>query len=192
MTIEISYQEMSEKDFPAIIKLGTEVHGAGYIDETNINDWFNRGIKNGINASYVAYHKDKLVGFRMTYAAQQWQIDEWCSPELWPFPADKVCYFKCNTVDETYRGHAIGGKMLFHSIAALKKQGAKAGVSHLWMQSPGNSAVRYFTKCGGQLIKEHPDRWHEMSTQGYCCPICQHDCHCSAAEMLINFNKIEL
>jgi len=190
MTIEIRYQKMSEHDFPAIIVLATEVHGNGYVDEQSIKEWFNRGIKNGINASYVAYHEDKLVGFRMTYAAEQWEIDEWCSPELWQFSPSEVSYFKCNTVDENYRGHAIGGKLLYHSIAALKQQGAKAGVSHLWMQSPGNSAVRYFTKCGGKLIKVHPDRWHEMSTQGYDCPICHHDCHCSAAEMLIDFSEV--
>jgi len=189
MKTNIHYQELNQNDFPAIIELGTLVHGEGYIDNTNISDWYQKGLKNGINAGFVAYDQDKLVGFRLTYAMQQWQIDQWCSPELWPIKPEKVCYFKCNTVDENYRGHGIGGKLLALSITAATKQGALAGVSHLWKQSPGNSAVRYFTKCGGQLIKSHPDRWNELSKQGYVCSVCLGDCHCEAAEMMIVFNK---
>ena len=70
---------------------------------------------------------------------------------------------------------------------AAKGQGATAGVSHLWKQSPGNSAVKYFSKNGGTLIKEHADRWRELSLAGYDCPICSNDCRCEAAEMMITF-----
>ncbi len=188
MKSEIIYRNIEEKDYDQVIALGTLVHGEGYIDQENIKQWVQQGIKNDINASYVAYDKDKLVGFRLTYAAQQWHIDKWCSPELWQQPADNVCYFKCNTVDETYRGYGIGSQLLKLSIEAIKQQGASAGVSHLWMQSPGNSAVKYFTKCNGQLVKQHPDKWNEHSKQGYMCPICANDCHCSAAEMIIYFD----
>ena len=185
----IHYREMQPDDFSAIILLATEVHGEGYLDNDAMKAWFSKGLSQNINASYVAYDNDKLVGFRITYACNQWDIDEWCSPNLWPHPTEQVCYFKCNTVDESYRGYGIGSKLLNLSINAAKQQGAKAGISHLWRQSPGNSAVKYFTKCGGELIKDHPDRWNELSKNGYCCPICQFDCHCIAAEMLINFER---
>ncbi len=187
MTIELNYKKLTPEDFGAIITLATHVHGEGYLDMSNIGEWYEKGIINSINASFVVYHADKLVGFRITYAATQWDIDQWCTPLKWGIASAKVCYFKCNTVDENYRGHGIGGKLLKLSIDASKQQGALAGISHLWKQSPGNSAVRYFTKCGGQLIKEHPDRWNEMSHNGYDCPLCGFDCHCEAAEMLINF-----
>ena len=183
----IIYREMSVDDFSAVIDLATLVHGEGYIDQTSIQQWFNKGIRHSINASFVAYSQDKLVGFRLTYACQQWQIDQWCSPELWQIPADNVCYFKCNTVDEHFRGYGIGSALLSLSITAAKKQGAFAGVSHLWRESPGNSAVKYFSKCGGKLIKNHPERWNELSKQGYICPVCDNSCHCVAAEMLITF-----
>lgn len=183
----ISYREISPADFSAIITLATFVHGEGYLDDNTIKQWFKKGIRDNINASFVAYHQDKLVGFRLTYACQQWFIDQWCTPELWQITPEKVCYFKCNTVDENYRSYGIGSQLLKLSIAAAEKQGAIAGISHLWRQSPGNSAVKYFSKCGGILIKDHPDRWNELSHQGYCCPICQHDCHCVAAEMMIKF-----
>ncbi len=188
MSIKLTYQQLQPNDFNKVIQLATQVHGEGYLDSESMQAWYDKGIKNGINTGFVVYHQSHLVGFRITYAVQQWQIDEWCSPELWPVAAEQVCYFKCNTVDENYRGHGIGGELLKRSIAAAKQQGAKAGVSHLWKQSPGNSAVKYFTKCGGVLIKEHPDRWRELSLTGYECPVCHNNCHCEAAEMMVVFD----
>jgi len=190
--VQVTYREMLPEDFSAIIALGTAVHGAGYIDNDNMIAWYEKGLtkqKNSalINANFVAYYEEKLIGFRLTYAVNQWETDEWCSPKLWQHPVDKVCYFKCNTVDENYRGYGVGSQLLNLSTKAAIEQGAVAGVSHLWKQSPGNSAVKYFTKCGGILVKEHPDRWNEMSKQGYECPACENECHCVAAEMIINF-----
>jgi len=190
--IQVTYREMLPEDFSAIIALGIAVHGAGYIDDDIITNWYAKGLtkqkdKTVINANFVAYFEDKLIGFRLTYAVNQWETDEWCSPNLWPHPTDKVCYFKCNTVDENYRGYGVGSQLLKLSTQAAIEQGAVAGVSHLWKQSPGNSAVKYFTKCGGILVKEHADRWNEMSKHGYECPACENECHCVAAEMIISF-----
>jgi ribosomal protein S18 acetylase RimI-like enzyme len=188
MNNTISYKTIQPEDFKAVVSLGTLVHGEGYINLINLKEWVNKGLKHDINTSFVAYEHDKLVGFRLTYSVGQWQLDQWCSPALWKSNKTDVCYFKCNTVDENYRGYGIGSKLLELSIDAAKKQGAIAGVSHLWMQSPGNSAVKYFTKCGGILIKEHSERWNELSLQGYECPACDNQCHCSAAEMMIYFD----
>jgi hypothetical protein len=102
-----------------------------------------------------------------------------------------VCYFKSNTIAESGRGQGLGGKLLAASKAAVMAQGAKAGVSHLWQQSPNNAAVRYFTKAGGKLIKQHPQRWHQRYMgEDYICVLCGEDCHCVACEMLLVFNDI--
>lgn len=185
----IQYRQMTPEDFDKIITLGNIVHGDGYLTPTNIKEWYAKGLKNDINSSFVAYDGERLVGFRITYSAQQWTIDQWATPTKWRVPASEVSYFKCNTVDENYRGYGIGSRLLKDSMQALKQQGAKAGVSHLWIQSPGNSAVKYFTKCGGELVQEHPDKWHEESKNGYDCILCGFDCHCSAAEMIIYFDE---
>lgn len=179
---------MTESDFQAVIELGTLVHGGGYVTQYNIKQWYQKGIKDGINANFVAYDKTKMVGFRISYAAENWNIDQWYSPELWQTGLVDTAYFKCNTVDADYRGLGIGSKLLRLSVNELKRQGAKAGVSHLWRQSPGNSAVNYFAKCGGVLVKDHPDKWYQDSLDGYNCTLCGHDCHCVAAEMIIYFN----
>ncbi len=183
----ITYQAMSESDFQAVIELGNLVHGSGYVNEQEIVDWHKKGLKDGINCSYVAYDGDKLVGFRITYSPGTWQTDQWYSPELWKTKLEDTAYFKCNTVDEHYRGYGIGSKLLSLSKESLMAQGAKSGVSHLWRQSPGNSAVLYFSKCGGELVKDHPGKWYEDSVNGYDCTICGHDCDCVAAEMIIYF-----
>lgn len=192
---KINYEKLSPKHFKQIITLANKVHGDGYLNNESMAHWAARGISNNINCAYVALlNNDKstdeeLIGFRITFAAQHWQADQWCSPNLWQVPQDNCCYFKCNTVSENCRGLGIGKKLLNLSIEAAKLQGAQAGVAHLWKQSPNNSAVAYFTHCGGELVTSHPDKWNEESKQGYNCTLCGHDCHCEAAEMIIYFDK---
>jgi len=188
MSKTFNFKNLTPDDFSKVIELGNFVHGDGYLTPEHLLSWYQKGIIDQINAGYVVYDDNKLIGFRITYAATQWNIDQWCSPELWRVSVQKVCYFKCNTVDANYRGHGIGGKLLKLSIEATKKQGALAGVSHLWKQSPDNSAVIYFTKCGGELVTSHPDKWNQDSKNGYDCILCGRDCHCEAAEMIIYFD----
>ena len=185
----ITYSPLSLEHFSQVIKLANRVHGAGYLDKEKLTLWTEKGTINDINCSFVALINDKVIGFRSTYSANKWPIDQWCSPNLWKVSQDKCCYFKCNTVDEQYRGLGVGKKLLSLAIQAAKKQGAQAGISHLWKQSPNNSAVAYFSKCGGTHIKSHPNKWYEDSQQGYDCILCGHDCQCEAAEMIIYFNE---
>ncbi len=187
--LTIKYSPLTADYFPQVIALANQVHGDGYLDLESLKQWTKKGIVKDINSSFVALLNKKVIGFRSTYSAKHWHIDQWCSPDLWQVKSDKCCYFKCNTVDEKYRGLGIGKKLLQLAIEAAKQQGALAGISHLWKQSPNNSAISYFTKCGGNLIKSHPNRWNEASKQGYNCILCGHDCHCEAAEMIIYFNS---
>jgi len=185
----IEYFPLTAEYFPQVIVLANQVHGDGYLSLESLEQWTGKGIVNGVNSSFVALLDNKVIGFRSTYSAKHWTIDQWCSPDLWQVDSDKCCYFKCNTVDEKYRGLGIGKKLLQLAIEGAKQQGSVAGISHLWKQSPNNSAVSYFTKCGGELIKSHPGKWNEESKQGYNCILCGHDCHCEAAEMIIYFDS---
>ncbi len=185
----IQYTPLTSEYFPQVITLANHVHGEGYLDNKKLIEWTNKGIINDVNCSFVALLNDQVVGFRSTYSANNWKIDQWCSPDLWQVERQKCCYFKCNTVDEKYRGAGIGKQLLQLAIKAAELQGAQAGISHLWKQSPKNSAVSYFSKCGGKLVKSHPGKWNEESKQGYNCILCGHDCHCEAAEMIIHFES---
>ncbi|QDF75299.1 MULTISPECIES: GNAT family N-acetyltransferase [Shewanella] len=188
MNNQVEIRPLQLEDFASVIALGNLVHGDGYLDEELLGEIQQKGCKAGLNANFVAYLDGDLVGFRLTYAAGNWQIDPWCTPGLWGIPVERCCYFKCNTVAEQARGLGIGKALLERSIQACKAQGALAGVSHLWQQSPDNSAVGYFSSAGGQLIKEHPDRWNNNPDHpDYVCVLCGKDCHCVACEMLLTF-----
>ena len=188
MTDAITLQPFEPEHFADVIRLGNHVHGDNYLTMDTLPKIHQMGFKDGINASFVAYQGDTLVGFRLTYAPQQWSIDQWCSPEQWGHEPDKVCYFKCNTVAEGLRGQGLGGKLLRASIVEAQKQGATAGLSHIWMQSPGNSAYLYMTRMGANMIAKHPERWLQSCIdEGYVCVICGDRCSCEAAEMLLEF-----
>jgi len=186
---KITYKELTPQYFEQVIELANQVHGDGYLNLDRLADWVSKGTYKNINSSFVALCDNALIGFRITFSANHWLIDQWSTPDLWQVPEDECCYFKCNTVDERYRGHGVGKKLLNLSIEIVIKQGAKAGISHLWKPSPNNSAVGYFTHCGGKLIKTHPDKWNEDSKNGYNCTICGFDCHCDAVEMIIRFDN---
>jgi GNAT superfamily N-acetyltransferase len=189
MATELSILPFEPQHFADVMAMGNEVHGDNYLSLDTLAKMHEIGISGGINASLVAYYDDKLVGFRITYAAGHWPVDKWCNPDLWGHDVGKVCYFKCNTVDASLRGQGIGSKLLRQSIALAKQQGATAGLSHIWLQSPGNSAFKYMSKAGGKMIKKHPDRWLSNSLdEGYYCVICHGTCHCEAAEMILEFD----
>jgi len=191
MSTNIHYNPLTPNDFSSLISLANFVHGDGYLTDEIMQNWYQQSLvneqDNTHNLSFVAYDKNKLVGFRITFAPAHWQIDQWCTPEKWQCDREKVCYFKCNTVDKNYRSLGIGSQLLQHSIEAAKSTGSIAGVSHLWKQSPGNSAILYFTKCGGQHVASHLNKWNEEGKNGYDCILCGFDCHCEAAEMIIYF-----
>ena len=186
----INYVPLAPQHFDAIIKLANAVHGDGYMDDEKIRRCYQRSFSKNINCSFVALAGEQLLGFRLTFAAEHWQPDQWCTPDKWPVPADKVCYFKCATVAPDTQGQGIGSTLMRHAIAAARQQGAQAGLAHIWRQSPGNAAFRYFSRCGGYLIKDHLGKWNEESRQGYHCVFCGYDCQCVAAEMLLLFDDV--
>jgi GNAT superfamily N-acetyltransferase len=190
MATELFIVPFEPEHFADVVALGNLVHGDNYLSLEALAKMHKISFSKGINASFVALDGDKLVGFRLTYAAGKWPIDKWCTPEDWGHDIDKVCYFKCNTVDESCRGKGIGGKLLNRSIEVTKQQGCTAGLSHIWLQSPGNSAFRYMSGAGGKVVKKHPNRWLESShNEGYRCVICKGDCYCEAAEMILEFEQ---
>lgn len=179
----------SEADFLLVMELAEATYGVNYCNLVSLQKSLDASLKLGINSSFVAYDTPStLAGFRLTLAPGQWEIDHWFATEKWRVPADKVCLFKCNTVRPDLRGQGLGGLLLGKSISAAKLQGAVAGVTHIWMQSPGNSAYKYFQKAGGEELAIYPDRWNEDYVKdGYVCSLDGPDCHCDGAEMILYF-----
>lgn len=185
----LSFRQMQETDFEAVIELGNKVHGENYLTPENLADFYSRGqTECGRNLHWLAYADNELVGIRITFAPNQWPVDRHCTPEKWPFSADQLCYFKCSAVDPDFQGGGVGKSLLMHSIIEAQGAGCLGGLAHIWKQSPNNSAFEYFSRCGGELISEHQNRWLQSSLdEGYYCPVCDGDCYCTAAEMLLHF-----
>lgn len=173
--------------YQEVVGLANTVHGEGYLTFTDLASMVAQGCQKGKNASFVAVVNNKVVGYRLSFAAGQWQPDQWCSVEHWPVTFATMAYFKSVAVSPTLQGYGIGQALLQQSSRILAQQGAKAGLAHLWRESPNNSAVRYFSKAGGKLIAIHNKRWQHLSAQGYICPRCNVLCSCSAAEMMLFF-----
>lgn len=192
--MDLRLYPLREEDFESIIELGAKVHGENYLDLSTLQSICEKSYVGDRSCSYVMYDKPrdlgKLVGFRLTYAPGKWDIDQWCSPEEWGVDPSKVCYFKSNTIDSEYRGTGIGSHLLQVSIQAAQSIGAVAGATHIWMQSPGNSAYKYFVRNGGKLIWVWPGRWeNDYETSGYICINCGVNCRCDAAEMILYFGE---
>ena len=182
--------ELTPQHFSDVIQLANAVHGDNYLNTGLLSVMSQQGIKNGINASFVAVDiNEKLMGYRISFAAGQWQPDSWCSEKLWPVALNDMAYFKSVSVDPSMRGKGIASALLRRSVQALQLQGALAGIAHIWRESPGNAAERYFSQAGAKVLKVHPNRWQHLSAQGYICPCCGSLCCCSAAEMVLMFEE---
>ncbi len=185
---------LRERDIEKVLELGDLVYGDNYNSRDYYLGSLEKSMRNGISCSFVAYDDltEDLIGFRITYAPGNWEFDEGCEPDLWGVPPEKVCYFQVNTIHPGRQRQGMGSIMLAHSIEAVKLQGGVAGVAHIWMDSPGNSAFKYFSKAGGQVVKIHPDHWHDIfKANGTICSLDGQDCHCDGAEMIIHFSEGE-
>jgi GNAT superfamily N-acetyltransferase len=184
--------ELKPVSFTAVVALANQIHGENYLSEATLAQMQRQGIKHDINASFIAVDEaQQVLGYRLSFAAGQWQPDQWCSQSLWPVTADNMAYFKSVGVAADKRGKGIASALLQTSVAALRRQGARAGLAHIWRESPGNAAQRYFSYAGATLVKVPPDRWRALSeTTGYHCPRCGTLCRCSAAEMVLQFSPI--
>lgn len=184
----VIYRPITAADSAAVITLANEVHGANYLNEDSLAALLAGGTVGDVALNWLAERDGELLGVRLTLAPGNWPIDDACTPEEWPKPAEKMCYFKCAAVADKARGLGIGKTLLQRSIEGAKQLGCEAGLAHIWMQSPNNSAYEYFSRCGGVLITKHPERWLQASLEdGYYCPICDGDCYCDAGEMVLVF-----
>jgi len=188
--MEIS--NLIEKDFDKVILLGCRVHGENYLDRRSMEKLFFKSLSKAHNCSYVAYEGDKLAGFRLTYAPGNWELDKWCSVKQWKVPPEKVCYLKSITVEDEFRGQGLATTLLNRSVETVKKMGGVAAVTHIWMESPGGGAMKYFAKAGGEFVRLHKNRWLEDCIKSnYRCVHHGNDCICSASEMILYFGEQE-
>ncbi len=187
---------LKEEDFASIIELGNRIHGDNYLSREDLEKILVKSKKGNLNCSFTFSlnegdgSPERIIGFRLTYAPGQWinSFEKPLSPESWDVDPDKVAYLKCNTVDEEFQGKGFGRMLLDRSVAVCKRMGAEAAVAHIWMNSPDNSAYKYFKRAGGREVKIHPNFWcNDFDDYGFVCGHCGEDCDCSTTEMILDF-----
>ncbi len=66
-----------------------------------------------------------------------------------------------NITKSEFRGQGLATTLLNRSVETVKKMGGVAAVTHIWMESPGGGAMKYFAKAGGEFVRLHKNRWLE-------------------------------
>lgn len=183
-------KELNISDFEDITNLSDKVFGISYIDIDQLCDIHTKTAVDNISSSFTLFDNGNIVGFRLTYAPETWyEHSAYLSPDKWKVPLENICYFKTNCVHPDYSGKGLGSKLLQTSIEASKRQGAKAGLTEVWLNSPHNSAYKCFSKVGGEVINIYQDRWNSYHTPNKPCVRCRNICNCLAAEMIIYFEE---
>jgi GNAT superfamily N-acetyltransferase len=192
--VDLNFYNMREDDFTPLLGLSDWVNGEGVFDYPTLEYVFRTSCDRGLCCSYVVYdglrEQKEMVGFRLTQAAGMWEPTKYHSPEKWKVDPTKVCRFNAVAVHPNYRRLGIGRQLMERSVETAKQLGAEAGVTHVWLQSPNNGALEYWTRLGGELIHIWPGKWHEeYKERGVTCGADGKDCNCDGAEMILYFGE---
>jgi len=194
--MDLHYYNLWSHDFMRIQMLSDLVNGKDAVSFASLEEALRRGIDQGLNCNYVVYDKspdqNKLVGFRLTYAPGMWEPTKYHSPDKWKVDPIRVCRFNSVAVHPDYRLRGIGRQLMEKSIETAKQLGAKAGVTHVWMESPDNSAYEYWARLGGELVRIWPNKWaEEYKERKVICAADGENCACTGAEMILYFRETD-
>ncbi len=62
-SIAIQYRHLQLQDYAALLQLANQVHGDGYLDQQSLAYYHQLSIKQGLDASFVAYANRATGGF---------------------------------------------------------------------------------------------------------------------------------
>jgi ribosomal protein S18 acetylase RimI-like enzyme len=159
--------------------------GNNYYQMPELEKIFEKSQKNKIMCSFVIVDEvEKIHGLRISYPPGNWSSGkgQGLRSDLWNVPQNKTAYFQSLFLSNDIQNQGWGPKLSQASIAALKKIGAKAIVTHAWKESPNNSSLKYLKRMGFVELIEHPDYWVNVD---YVCTRDGNPCHCTAVEMIL-------
>jgi GNAT superfamily N-acetyltransferase len=157
--------------------------GNEYYSEHDLREILKQSSKDGCSSCFLAWHGQTLIGVRLSLAPSHWMNSSVKSyPELWNIESHLVGYFKSLFIHGEFRGQGIGKKLSDLAIAILRRQGAKAIVTHSWLESPDNSSQSYLLAAGFTEVGRHQRFWEPID---YHCLRCGPErCQCTAVEMI--------
>lgn len=185
---KINFVPFLKEDIKEIKLFLDKTAGINYLTENDLEEILeNKVFYKGMNASFVAKDRGKVIAVRLTYAPTKWIIDDQGKTyNKWKVEKDKVAKFHCLYIDDSYRGKGIGPKLSKMSVDVLKKMGAEAILCYSWLESFNNSSQRYLKKYGFESVAIHKDFWADLD---YICSGCKKQpCDCTAEEMIFYIN----
>jgi hypothetical protein len=175
-------------DLDAILKFTDREIGIGYYSRTELEDIFQRSMKNGVVCSLLLENENSgaIEGIRISFPPGQWTQGKGrgLSPNQWPHAHSETGYFQSVFLSAEVQGQGWGGVISSQSLRLLEQTGAKGVVCHSWKESPNNSSTRYLQKLGFVVVTEHPHYWKNVHYQ--CTRCLQPPCHCTAVEMYLD------
>jgi len=186
MLTSMQIRQLESQDLPTLKAFADETIGRNYFSDAELEQVFQKSlaIPEGIMCSFVLVDdNNQIQGMRLAFPPGAWSAGKGnkLRPDLWNVPMESVAYFQSLFVAPAFRQDGWGPKLSEAAIAAFKKLGAKAIVTHAWKESPHNSSLRYLTSFGFQEVATHPEYWINVD---YECILDGKPCRCTAVEMI--------
>ncbi|MCB0376951.1 MAG: GNAT family N-acetyltransferase [Bdellovibrionales bacterium] len=182
-------RDLKKGDIPAVKDFTDHSIGKGYFTLDEVQDLYQRSMKDGIMCSQVLIEDGKILGVRITLPPGHWQSGkgQGLNEAKWAHPKKDTAYFQSLFIDLQHTGQGWGKKLSLRSIDRLKELGALGVLCHSWKESPHNSSRRYLESIGFRWIADHPMYWHEVNYQ---CTRCGQPCVCTAQEMYLDISSL--
>lgn len=180
----VELREWLRADIPKVKKFTDVAIGTDYYSLSELEDNFKRAEKNGVMCSFVLVDGDEILGLRLSYPPGQWLKGKGSKlrSDLWKVSIEDAGYFQSLFISEKLRGQGWGPKLSQAAIANLRRVGAKAIVTHSWVQSPNDSSGRYLRQLGFASVAMHKEYWKDVD---YICTYDGKPCLCTAEEMIL-------
>jgi hypothetical protein len=180
---DIEYRSFELKDVVAVKEFTDRWIGMNYYSVTELELIQEQSCNKQMNASLLAFSSGRLIGVRLSLAPGSWlSTNLKISPELWQAEKNEVAYFKSLFIHENYRRLGLGKEMSLKSQEILAKMGAKAILTHSWLESPKNSSQEYLLKYNFKELVRYQKFWNHIN---YLCTRCApRACECTAVEMI--------
>ncbi len=159
--------------------------GKNYFNENNFNKLLELSTLQNLTASFVLLDtKSEIIGVRVTYVPGKW-MNEISMTHLKNINVQnkEIAYFKSLFIHKQHQGKGYGPMLTNKSMQVLKQMGAKAILTHSWLESPNNSSVKYLENMGFQQLGLVKNFWIDFD---YTCSGCGlQNCTCTAVEMIL-------
>lgn len=187
--MSLRIREFHDSDIPMVKQLTDIEIGDNYFNFLELRQMQRQSLRAGMNASFVLTDGQQIHGIRLSFPQGNWLGGKGnrLSDHLWDFSMADTAYFQSLFIRKQFQGQGWGKKLSIKSMDILKAMGAKGIVCHSWVESPGNSSLKYLQSLGFKSIASYPEYWKMVD---YKCPLCGKPCLCTAEEMYLNLEKI--